>query len=64
MQSTSLGTAELMMVTINNLSDMNEDTYNLEGATDKKSSNMSLAAKPFIIETADQTLETDYSVTT
>ena len=53
-----------MMVTINNLSDMNEGPYNLEGETDKKSSNMSLAAKPFIIETVAQTLEIDYAVNT
>lgn len=50
------------MVTINNLSDMNEGTYNLQGETDKKSSNMSLAVKPFIIETVAQTLEIDYAV--
>lgn len=53
-----------MMVTINNLADMDEGTYSLEGETDKKSSNMSLAARPFIIETAAQTLEVDYAVTT
>ena len=44
MQSTSTGTEKLMMIKINKVSDMNEGTYSLEGETDKKSSNMTLAA--------------------